>query len=131
MDGFAEMMAAAMGGNGVGGGNSMKPITASELDKGFDPIPNLKPGEKVRAKSNRYNTDKMFKNGATAFVHRIGSFDQYENGCPVRMNDFTALFDDGTDEAAIYEFAFDSRRFERVPADEPVAEAPATEPVEA
>lgn len=104
----------ALLGGMVGGCDTMKPIVAADLDKGFDPIADLKPGDKVRAKSKRYNTDTPTKGGAVITVHRVGSFLNYQRGKPVDANDFTALFDDGSDISAIIELAFDSRRFERI-----------------
>ena len=102
---------------GIMGGDdecSMKPISVADLDKGFEPIADLKPGDKVRAKGNRYCADKTAKNGTVFIVNRVGNFKQQGGGSDVYNNDFTALFDDGSDLAAIHEFAFDSRRFERV-----------------
>lgn len=103
LEGLAAMMAAC-------GGMDLKPIAESDLDKGFQPIADLKPGEKVRAKSERYNNYKTCKDGAVITVHRVGMFDENEKDASVDANDFTALFGD---EARVVEFAFDSRRFER------------------
>ena len=92
----------------------MKPITASDIEKGFEPIPDLKPGDKVRAKSEKLNTAEPTRDGVIITVHRIGDFSINERGRAVDRNDFTALFERNSDEAVIVELAFDSRRFERV-----------------
>lgn len=94
---------------------NVKAISASDLPKGFDPIPDLKPGDKVRAKSEKYNIYKTSSGGNVIIVHRVGNFtSQRKKGESLDDYDFTALFDDETDDGAYIEFAFDSRRFERV-----------------
>ena len=107
---FAEMMA-AMGGCSENH-STPKPISKADLDKGFDPIADLKPGDKIRAKSEKYNNYTPTKNGVIITVNRVGTFaDKSDGDSQVYENDFTALFDNGH---GILELAFDSRRFERV-----------------
>ena len=107
MDGLAEML---MGG-GRSNGSELKAIAASDLDKGFEPIADLKSGDKVRAKNERYNAYTTTRNGAVIIVHRVGKFGEKNSDSQLYENDFTALF---SNEDKIAEFAFDSRRFERV-----------------
>lgn len=110
MDGMEMLMAGMTGGRG-GNTSELKPIAVSDLDKGFDPIPNLKPGEKVRAKSEKYNMYKTASDGAVLTVHRVGEIAKSNSDSSEYQNDFTALF---ASPERIVEFAFDSRRFERV-----------------
>lgn len=109
MDAMEMLMGSMMGGRS--NGSEFKAIAASDLDKGFEPIADLKPGDKVRVKSERYNNYKPCKNGTVIIVYRVGSFPDNEKSASVDQNDFTALFGD---EIRVVEFAFDSRRFERV-----------------
>ena len=107
LEGLAAMMAAR-------GGMDMKPISVAELDKGFDPIADLKPGEKIQWKGAGYKNGKTPNIGTAIIVHRVGDFNlNAENNGAQVIRDFTALFIDGSD-GEIIEFAFDSRRFERV-----------------
>jgi hypothetical protein len=92
-------------------GSGFKPIAESELDKGFQPISDLKPGDKVRVKSKKYNIYKSCQDGKIIIVNRVGKFYDEEPCSTVEDNDFTALF---ANDNAIVELTFDSRRFERV-----------------
>lgn len=107
MNGLEEMLRARM----AGGVEELKPISIEEIEKGFQPITDLKPGEKVRAKSEKHNNYKMFSGGVVATVFRVGKFSENNSDSQTYENDFTALF---AKDSAIAEFAFDSRRFERV-----------------
>jgi hypothetical protein len=91
--------------------SELKPIAESELDKGFQPIADLKPGDKVRVKSKKYNIYKSCEDVKIIIVNRVGKFEDKETYSMVIENDFTALF---ANDGIIIEFAFDSRRFERV-----------------
>jgi hypothetical protein len=99
-----------------GDDHTMTPIRAEDIEGGFEPIPDLKPGDKVRMKANpKLKEDRWPKPGEIITVYKINPVVLPRKlGEIIRHPDFTTLFDDGTTKNSIMEFAYDSRRFERV-----------------
>lgn len=80
---------------------------------GFEPIPNLKPGDKVTWKSDAYQYAKYPELGQSAYVHRVlePPYRDAQRGMPMHEEDFTILvFMGGT----ITEYSVDSRCMKRV-----------------
>lgn len=93
----------------------MVPFVEEDMSKGFRPIPDLKAGEQVRWKGREYICNKWPKEGESVTVYStdVGNFlSKGEEGKPVERSDFSVLF---FGEGVVMEFAYDSRRFERVP----------------
>jgi hypothetical protein len=95
---------------------AMTPIRVEDIEGGFEPIPDLKPGDRVRLKANpKIKEDKWPKPGEIITVYMINAVVlPRKPGEAVSRMDFTTLFDCGTGGSTIMEFAYDSRRFERV-----------------
>jgi len=108
MDAFSAMMDMRMS------GGSMKTIAASDLEKGFSPISDLKPGDKLRWKGKNYKSCSAPELDQIIIVNT--AHDNYNmpqrDGGNNDMLDFSAIFVNTDGE--IVEFLFDSRRFERV-----------------
>lgn len=94
-----------------GGDESCVSVAESDLPKGFQPILDLKTGDKVRVKSEQYNNYRSAENGNILTVFRVGSFPCTNSDDQLYENDFTILL---LRPNAISEVAMDSRRFERV-----------------
>ena len=107
---FVELM------GGSGGDHTMTPIRVEDIEGGFEPIPDLKPGDRVRMKANpKLKEDRWPKPGEIITVYKINPVVlPRKAGETIRHPDFTALFHDDTTVGSILEFAYDSRRFERV-----------------
>lgn len=107
---FLEMM------GDPGDGPTMTPIRVEDIEGGFEPIPDLKPGDRLRMKANpKLKEDRWPKPGEIITVYKINPvLLPRKSGETIRRPDFTALFDDGNTGSSILEFAYDSRRFERV-----------------
>ena len=113
---FAEMMAARMGGCG----DESKYPTSEELAKirtEFVHIDGLKAGDKLKWKSPAYHDRRVDGNKGVFEVFRVlpGFLPGGEIGSNHECDeaDFTIITYEG-DKNRITEFAFDSRRFERV-----------------
>lgn len=109
MNGLEEMFEAIKGRMEE---DKVAPVTERDFDKGFHPIENLKAGDKVRVKGDDFQIDKWPKIGEVIEVYSVDVPPMPdEPGGIVHRNDFTALF---FQQGTVLEYAFDSRRFERV-----------------
>jgi hypothetical protein len=94
-----------------GGLGSKKPLTADEFRTLRGKIADLKVGDELR-----YLGTGEYKSPEKGGVVIVSSLDvpayQYDPGSPIRRKDFTAFFKDS--DGDLYEYAFDSRHFERV-----------------
>lgn len=108
----------------------MSYIPIDDLHEVFDgreyrPIPGLHPGEKVRWRSKAFKDNNIPALDEVITVHRVfvpgaNGYIGFQAGYCDQL-DFSALFFD--DDGDVVEFAFDSRRFERV--ESPVDKGPA------
>ena len=108
----AEMLLAAMlSGNGKddGDGDRMVPVTEKDVG-GFQPIKDLKPGDRVMLRGEHFNRYKYISAGAVLTVFRTGVFTTEKDRSDTDQEDFTVLF---ADKKHIVEFSLDSRRFMR------------------
>jgi len=74
-------------------------ISASDLPKGFDPIPDLKRGDKVRCKGQEYKASSFPRLGQVIVVNRLEPFNMPQgDGSHYDELDFSALcaIEDGT-----------------------------------
>jgi len=107
---------------GMGEGNKgLTPITGDEAAKyreSMKHIENLKPGDKVMWKGKEYAICKTPKVGKWIEVFRvgtpesIGSKGDTGSAYECQEKDFTSLYRDS--DGDVVEYAYDSRRFERV-----------------
>lgn len=92
-------------------------IKGSDLEKlreEFKPIPDLKPGDKVRWKSAGMKSMTVPDLGEVCEVFRVsvGKNESVKRGDVIIESDYTLLF--ANENGELTEIAFDSRRFERV-----------------
>lgn len=110
MRGMPDFMSDMMGGGSDDG--DWKALDQKEIKKigGFQPVPNLVPGDILKPRAFN-NNSKLPDANKTVTVFRVGNFAApREAGCPVRDDDFTTLVHVGKD---ILECAEDSRQWER------------------
>lgn len=109
----AEMLLAAMlSGNGKddGDGDRMVPVTEKDVG-GFQPIKDLKPGDRVMLRGEHFNRYNYISAGAVLTVFRVCTPVACAERSDTNCEDFTVLF---ADKKHIVEFSLDSRRFMRV-----------------
>lgn len=110
---------ALLGGMGGMGGKTHEPIVGEERENiaiDMQPIADLKPGDRLIWKGKSYKQARIPEVGQVIEVFRL--FDDSgiakESGTPYTTDkyDFTAIFRD--EKGQINEYAFDSRRFNRI-----------------
>lgn len=106
---------------------SIKDSDLEKLREEFKPIPDLRPGDKVRWKSAGMKSMTVPDFGEVCEVFRVlvGKNEPVKRSDTIVESDFTLLF--ANENGAVIEIAFDSRRFECVTEESKETPEPQTE----